>query len=130
MLRINGRKFAANTGEAMDTLFQADGTGTTFHGFYKVKRKRGERSSMRVAVELTDMQGARRALVSPDGAIVTAFDVKHGDRKLAHYMFGLASDTREWLGLAADMTFGAEMDLGRAVIREVQAGEREREVQA
>lgn len=112
MITVNGKKFAKNKSEALDTLFAADGT---FHGLYKVKRGRG-----RVAVELRDMQGNRRALVSPDGVIVTATDVMHRERAIAHYMYALTADTRDWLGLN-DVNYAQERELGRSVIQTVRA---------
>jgi hypothetical protein len=112
MLTINGKKFANTKSEALDTLFAADGT---FHGLYVVKRGRG-----RVAVELRDLQGKRRALVSPDGVIVTAADIIDGKRVIPHYMYDLTADTRDWLGLN-DVTYTQERDLGRSVIQTVIA---------
>jgi hypothetical protein len=85
-ITINNRKYAKNSSELLDSLFQGP---VTAHGLYKVKRGKG-----RVAIELRTIQGEPKALISPDGVFVTAFSFEGKTR----YMYGLTEDSKEFLG--------------------------------
>ena len=89
MLTINGRKYARNAGELVESLFHAPPTA---HGLYRVRRGAG-----RVAIELQTAKGEPVALISPDAVFVTAFRFE----KTTRYMFALTDDSTRFLGFEA-----------------------------
>jgi hypothetical protein len=97
MLTFNGKRFAATEGEMLETLFTGP---TTASGFYKV---RSGRKTDRVAVEFFDHLQKPVALVSPDGALVTAYRLD-GDKQTI-YMYGCTAETEAFMGTAG-MTYG------------------------
>lgn len=82
MLVLNGKKYAKNNNEFMESLFVAGGT---CNGFYK-KTKNG--------VKLYDMQNNLQAFIRNDGLSVSAF-LHEGKMR---YMYGMDSRTEAWLG--------------------------------
>jgi hypothetical protein len=89
MLVFNGKEFAKNDKEFINSLFSYGGKGTC-SGYYK-KTKRG--------VYLYNMRKELFAFMKADSkftGIVTAY--KHNDGKI-YYMNALASDVERFLGL-------------------------------
>ena len=86
MLTRNGKKYAKNDSEAVDSLF--DRTGTV-NGFYKRTAS---------GLVLSDLQGKERVFVRrSDGLTVTC---KRYNGRL-RYAFGLSSLDAQWVGVAA-----------------------------
>lgn len=87
MFVFNGKKYALNDAEFVDTLFDADGTA---NGFYK---------RVRNGVKLYDMRHNLEAFIvaNPRQGYFVVSASKHGKREL--YMHGLCSLTEKWLGV-------------------------------
>lgn len=86
MLTHNGKKYAKNDSEAVDSLF--DRTGTV-NGFYKRTAS---------GLVLSDLQGKERVFVRQrDGLTVTC----HRYNGRLRYAFALSSLDAQWVGVAA-----------------------------
>lgn len=85
MFEYNGKKFAATKAE-----FQA--APETPHGYYRVNRST---QSHRVSIMLMDANREPKALISPDGATVTAYRFEKG----IMYMYATTKETEEFLGI-------------------------------
>jgi hypothetical protein len=85
MITHNGKKYAKNDSEAVESLF--DRTGTV-NGFYKRTAS---------GLVLSDLQGKERVFVRhSDGLTVTC----HRYNGRLRYMFGLSSLDARWMGEA------------------------------
>lgn len=98
MFVFNGKKYALNDAEFVDTLFDADGTA---NGYYK-RLKHG--------VQLFNMQHELTAYIV-DRSPLERFIVSAGmhDGK-ARYMYGLSSAAEQWLG-TAENTFARDRSM-------------------
>jgi len=76
MIVINGKKYAKNNKEFMDTLFQKDGTA---NGFYKETKK---------GIYLYDMQNKPRVFIRSSDKLTVSFHIFNGRKR---YMFALCS---------------------------------------
>ena len=86
MITYNGKKYAKNDREAVESLF--DRTGTV-NGFYKRTAS---------GLVLSDLQGTERVFVRhSDGLTVTC----HRYNGRLRYMYGLCSSDERWVGEAA-----------------------------
>ena len=102
MLTINERQFVA-VDEPIPSY-------TRIHGFYEVKRGRKT-----TAIRIIDCTKTIKALVSPDGCIVTASKLNCGQE---FYMFGTTKETETFLGIEG-FKYSTLADMGRAAIRSV-----------
>ena len=93
MLTINGRKYAKNDREAVESVF---GTGGTVDGFYKVNKRRKHYGG---TIILSDLQNKPfAAVVCHDGfrGIVNA----SRDERGMFYQYGLSDDRADTLGVS------------------------------
>ena len=101
MFTFNGKQYART---------QAEIGGKAVNGFYRIKAGRG-----RVAVLLMDSKREPKALISPDGVVVTAYRFEKG----IMYMYSTTKETEEFLGIAG-LKYSALRDMGRLAIDSVK----------
>ena len=106
MITINGKKYAKNDAEFIDTLFQGGGTA---HGFYKTGKngiKLFDHKKNLFAFVVNNRHNEQffvDASIKPDGK--------------SHYMFGTSSLTEKILGITG---CGQARELAQEVIRQAQ----------
>lgn len=98
MLIFNGKKYAKNDAEFVESLFDASGT---CNGYYK--RIKG-------GVQLFNMQRELTAYIV-DRSDLERFIVSAGmhDGK-ARYMYGLSTSAEQWLGFIGEQKFSRERE--------------------
>ena len=108
MLDFNGKQYARN-GAEFESL--------SAHGYYKVNRS--ARYPGRVSILILTPAKEPIALISPDGATVTAYRFTDGRNR---YMFACTKTTEDFLGIA-DLKYSVLSDMGRDAINTVKQTE-------
>jgi hypothetical protein len=108
MLVFNGKKYAKNDAEFVDSLFQSGGT---CNGYYK-RVKHG--------VKLYDMQRVLTAFIvdnqnTRERFLVTAHTIEMNGKNRDRYMFGTTAHTERFLGVQ-DMGRTAQLELINAAL--------------
>jgi hypothetical protein len=85
MLKLYGKKYAATESQAVDSLFERDGT---VNGFYKLASG---------GIVLSDLQGRDVAFIRRDG--LGPVTVSRDTEGRLRFMHGLDSLSAAWLGL-------------------------------